>query len=93
MDVDAEGNVNVLFPNSYQNPRYHPDGFIKAGRTVLLPDSLQSGNHGIPFDYANPLGVDTFRVFASTTPDLAQRIRQAVAGNNTQGLGSPQTNN
>jgi len=94
VDVDAEGNVNVLFPNSYQNPRYYPDGFIKAGRTVLLPDSLQSGNQaGFHFDYANPPGVDTIRVFASTTPELAQRIRQAVAGGNTQGLGSPQKTN
>ncbi|MDH4362384.1 MAG: DUF4384 domain-containing protein, partial [Nitrospirota bacterium] len=94
VDVDAEGNVNVLFPNSYQNPRYYPDGFIKAGRTVLLPDSLQSGNQsGFHWDYANPPGVDTIRVFASTTPELAQRIRQAVAGGNAQGLGTPQRTN
>lgn len=94
VDVDAEGNVNVLFPNSYQNSRYYPDGFIEAGRTVLLPDSLQSGNQaGFHFDYANPPGVDTIRVFASTTPELAQRIRQAVAGGNTQGIGSPQMTN
>jgi hypothetical protein len=88
VDVDAEGNVNVLFPNSYQNPRYYPDGFINAGRTVLLPDSLKSGNQaGFHWDYANPPGVDTIRVFASTTPELAQRIRQAVTGGNAQGLG------
>lgn len=95
VDVDAEGNVNVLFPNSYQNPRYYPDGFIKAGRTVLLPDSLQSGNQaGFHWDYANPPGVDTIRVFASTTLDLAQRIRQAVAGGNSPGLGGrPATTN
>jgi len=95
VDVDAEGNVNVLFPNSYQNPRYYPDGFVEAGRTVLLPDSLQSGNQaGFHWDYANPPGVDTIRVFASTTLELAQRIRQAVAGGNTQGLGGgPQMTN
>ncbi|MEO8324553.1 MAG: caspase family protein [Nitrospirota bacterium] len=94
VDVDAEGGVNVLFPNSYQNSRYYPDGFMEAGRTVLLPDSLQSGNQaGFHWDYANPPGVDTIRVFASTTPELAQRIRQAVAGGNTQGIGSPQRTN
>ncbi|MDH5699278.1 MAG: hypothetical protein OEZ41_04875, partial [Nitrospirota bacterium] len=61
---------------------------------VLLPDSLQSGNQaGFHWDYANPPGVDTIRVFASTTPELAQRIRQAVAGGNAQGLGSPQKTN
>lgn len=81
VDVDAEGNVNVLFPNAYQNPRFYPDGFIQAGRSVLLPDSLQSGNQaGFHWDYANPPGVDTIRVFASTSRELAQRIRQAVAG-------------
>lgn len=38
--------------------------------------------------------VDTIRVFASTTPELAQRIRQAVAGGNTQDLGGrPQMTN
>lgn len=94
VDVDAEGNVNVLFPNSYQNSRYFPEGFIEAGRTVLLPDSLQSGNQaGFHWDYANPPGVDTIRVFASTTPELAQRIRQAVAGGNPQDIGSPQMTN
>ena len=88
VDVDAEGAVNVLFPNSYQNPQYVPGGFIQAGRTVLLPDSLQSGNQaGFHWDYANPPGVDTIRVFASTTPDLAQRIRAAVAGGQTPGIG------
>jgi hypothetical protein len=55
---------------------------------------LQSGNQaGFHFDYANPPGVDTIRVFASTTSELAQRIRQAVEGDNTQGLGSPQSTN
>lgn len=95
VDVDAEGNVNVLFPNSYQNPRYYPDGFINAGRTVLLPDSLQSGNQaGFHWDYANPPGVDTIRVFASTTPELAKRIRRAVAGGNAQSPGGrPQMTN
>ncbi|MGE3938893.1 MAG: caspase family protein [Nitrospirales bacterium] len=95
VDVDAEGAVNVLFPNSYQNPNFYQGGFINAGRTVLLPDSLQTGNQaGFHWDYANPPGVDTIRVFASTTLDLAQRIRQAVAGGNTQGLGGqPQPTN
>jgi hypothetical protein len=95
VDVDAEGNINLLFPNPYQNPGYFPDGFIKGGRTVLFPDSLQSGNQaGFYWDYANPPGVDTIRVFASTTRDLALRIRRAVAGGNALGLGeSPQTIN
>lgn len=95
VDVDAEGNVNMLFPNPYQNPRYYPDGFINGGRTVLFPDSLKSGNQaGFHWDYANPPGVDTIRVFATTTLDLARRIRQAVAGGTAPGLGGhPHTAN
>ncbi len=79
MDVDAEGNVNVLFPNPYQNRQFHGDGFIKANRSVMIPDSLRSGNRaGFHFDYANPPGVDTIRVFASTDRRLAERIRRSV---------------
>ena len=79
MDVDAEGNVNVLFPNPYQNEHFLADGFIKANQPVLVPDSLRSGNRaGFHFDYANPPGVDTIRVFASTDRRLAEKIRRAV---------------
>jgi hypothetical protein len=95
VDVDAEGNVNVLFPNSYQNPQYHEDGFIMAGRTVLLPDSLQSGNKaGFHWDYANPPGVDTIRVFASTDRQLTNRIRESVEAGSMEGLdGGRESNN
>ena len=79
VDVDAEGNVNVLFPNPYQNQRFYADGFVRAGRSILLPDSLNAGNRaGFHWDYANPPGVDTIRVFASTDPQLTARIRESV---------------
>ncbi len=79
MDVDAEGIVNVLFPNPYTKKGFYPDGFIRANRSVLIPDSLRSGNRaGFHFDYANPAGVDTIRVFASTDRRLAEKIRQSV---------------
>ena len=88
VDVDAEGNVNVLFPNPYQDSKFYPDGFIRAGRSVLLPDSLNSGNRaGFHWDYANPPGVDTIRVFASTDRQLTHRIRQAVGSSRQQGSG------
>jgi hypothetical protein len=59
VDVDAEGNVNVLFPNAFQNQNFHVDGFVRAGRSILLPDSLNGGNRaGFHWDYANPPGVD-----------------------------------
>ncbi|MCA9472747.1 MAG: caspase family protein [Nitrospirales bacterium] len=79
VDVDAEGSVNVLFPNPYQKRTFLADGFIKANQPVLVPDSLRSGNRaGFHFDYANPPGVDTIRVFASTDRRLAEKIRRAV---------------
>jgi hypothetical protein len=87
VDVDAEGNVNVLFPNPYQNPNFYADGFVRAGRSILLPDSLNSGNRaGFHWDYANPPGVDTIRVFASTDRQLTSRIRQSVGASGQSGL-------
>jgi hypothetical protein len=68
-----------LFPNPYQNQRFYADGFVRAGRSILLPDSLNAGNRaGFHWDYANPPGVDTIRVFASTDPQLTARIRESV---------------
>lgn len=87
VDVDAEGNVNVLFPNPYQNPNFYADGFVRAGRSILLPDSLNGGNRaGFHWDYANPPGVDTIRVFASTDRQLTSRIRQSVGSSGQSGL-------
>jgi hypothetical protein len=52
---------------------------VLAGRSILLPDSLNGGNRaGFHWDYANPPGVDTIRVFASTDRTLTKRIRQSV---------------
>jgi len=87
VDVDAEGNVNVLFPNAYQSQTFHADGFVRAGRSILLPDSLNGGNRaGFHWDYANPPGVDTIQVFASTDRQLTNRIRQSVGSSGQSGL-------
>jgi hypothetical protein len=90
VDVDAEGNVNVLFPNPYQNQNFYGDGFVQASRSILLPDSLKGGNRaGFHWDYSNPPGVDTIRVFASTDRHLTSRIRQSVSSGQsglTQGV-------
>ena len=87
VDVDAEGNVNVLFPNPYQNKNFHGDGFVQARRSILLPDSLKSGNRaGFHWDYANPAGVDTIRVFASTDRQLTNRIRASVGSSGSPGF-------
>ena len=80
VDVDSEGHLNLLFPSVHQQPSFYPDGRVRAGESVTIPDSLQSGNHaGFHWDYAPPAGTDTVRVFASTDLETAQAIRQRIA--------------
>lgn len=79
VDVDAEGGVNLLFPNDYTKAGFYADGYVRAGETVLIPDSLQNGNRaGFYWDYAPPKGTDTVRVFSSTDLDTAQLLRQRI---------------
>ena len=62
---------------------------MRAGRSILLPDSLNSGNRaGFHWDYANPPGVDTIRVFATTERHLAERIRQTLKSSRNDGPGT-----
>jgi len=79
VDVDAEGGVNLLFPNDYTKAGFYTDGYVRAGEAVLIPDSLQNGNRaGFYWDYAPPKGTDTVRVFSSTDIDTAQLLRQRI---------------
>ena len=79
VDVDSEGRVNLLFPNSYQQRSFVTDGFVRASETVLIPDSLKPGNRaGFYWDYIPPKGTDTVRVFTSTDVQTAQMLRQRV---------------
>ncbi len=79
VDVDSEGGVNLLFPNNYQENTFVTDGFVRAGQTVLIPDSLKPGNRaGFYWDYSPPKGTDTVRVFTSTDAQTAQMLRQRV---------------
>lgn len=86
VDVDSEGHLNLLFPTVHQQPSFYPEGRVRAGDVVTIPDSLQSGNHaGFHWDYAPPAGTDTVRVFASTDLETAQAIRQRVAATSPAG--------
>jgi len=77
VDVDTEGNVNLLFPNSYQNESFLPDGYVPSGTVARIPDSLEPGNAaGFHWDYSPPAGRDTILVFASETLEMAGTIRQ-----------------
>jgi len=81
VDVDSQGGVNLLFPSEHQKPGFYPEGKVRGGETVLLPDSLQSGNRsGFHWDYTPPSGTDTIRVFASTDLDTATQIRRYARG-------------
>ena len=81
VDVDSQGGVNLLFPNNYQKNGFYPDGKIQTGKTVMLPDSIRSGNQaGFHWDYSPPQGTDTIRVFASTDLETATALRQRVQG-------------
>jgi hypothetical protein len=79
VDVDAEGGVNLLFPNDYTKAGFYSEGHVRAGETVLIPDSLQNSNKaGFYWDYAPPKGTDTVRVFSSTDLETAQLLRQRI---------------
>jgi hypothetical protein len=81
VDVDTEGGVNLLFPNDYQRDGFLPDGFVRAGSVVRIPDSLESDNRaGFHWDYAPPAGKDTVRVFATTSAEMAKNIRSLIGG-------------
>ncbi len=79
VDVDSEGNTNVLFPNDYQRADFYPGGAVRANQQVSIPDTLESGNRaGFHWDYSPPSGVDTVRVFASTDLATANKIRDRI---------------
>jgi hypothetical protein len=78
--VDTEGRINLLFPNSYQNKDFMPNGFLRANETAVIPDALTSDNRaGFHWDYSPPTGTDTIRVFASSDLAIAKTIHRFIA--------------
>jgi hypothetical protein len=81
VDVDSQGGVNLLFPTEHQRTGFYPNGAIRGGEVVLLPDSLQPGNQaGFHWDYGPPAGMDTVRAFCSSDLETATLLRQRVKG-------------
>jgi hypothetical protein len=79
VDVDSEGSIRLLFPNKYVRAEFYPQGLVRAGRTAVIPDSLQKNNNaGFYWDYGAPKGIDTIRVFGTTDLETAQIIRQRI---------------
>ncbi len=78
--IDPNGETGLLFPNSYQNATFLPDGLIPAGERLRIPDSLSDSNRaGFHWDYAPPAGEDRLRLFLSTSKKHADRLRQAFS--------------
>jgi hypothetical protein len=96
VDIDSEGNANLLFPNTYQRGDFWPDGRVMRNQSLLIPDSLAPGGRaGFFWDYGPPSGSDTIRIFASTDAQTAHLIRDRVralqsAPTGSRGLGSAQ---
>jgi hypothetical protein len=79
VDVDSEGRVSLLFPNSYAKPDFLPSGLIQAGVPTLIPDSLLDSNKaGFVWDYSPPTGIDTIHVFCTTDLQTANVIRRRI---------------
>jgi len=80
VDIDPEGSIGVLFPNTISDRRnFYRDGFIKGGKPVSIPDALADNSAGFYWDYAAPAGIDTIRVFAARDLETARAIRRYIA--------------
>ena len=79
VDVDAQGTVNLLFPNEEQSKAFHPEGKVMANQPVLIPDSLDQINLArFYWDCSLPPGADTIQVFSSTDLETAHLIRKHI---------------
>jgi len=79
VDVDSQGNTNLLFPNTYQRSDFFPDGRVMRNQQLMIPDSLATGGRaGFFWDYGPPAGTDTIRIFATTDAGTARLIRDRI---------------
>ncbi|MEE9279979.1 MAG: caspase family protein [Myxococcota bacterium] len=79
VDVDARGATSLLFPTEHVSAEFLPDGLVRAGDRILLPDSLEPRNRaGFYFDYGPPEGLDTVSAICATRLEDAERVRHAV---------------
>lgn len=77
VDVQPDGAVNLLFPNTYQNQDFHPEGSIPGRQEVRIPDNHDADNAaGFLWPCGPPAGLETIRVFACTDIEDARIIRR-----------------
>ena len=86
-NVDAEGQVQLLFPNPISEERgFLPSGAVEGGQRVRIPDSLEPTNRaGFHWDVSPPAGLDTLQVFLSTDRETADQIRTFIGAMNSEG--------
>ena len=58
LDHQSDGTTILLFPN-----KFHPDGFIRAGEKVTIPDPL---NPSFKLVVGSPFGDDRIELIASS---------------------------
>ncbi|MBW2724090.1 MAG: caspase family protein [Deltaproteobacteria bacterium] len=86
VDVDSEGRLMQIFPNSYQNLDFYPDGYIRAGEPAVIPDSLALGNKaGFNLNFGPPAGEDMIRAYCATDKSDAESFRSRVSGVTARG--------
>jgi len=85
-NVDREGCVDLLFPNSKQEEQgFLPQGKIPGGELIRIPDSLEGERANFRWEFKPPAGVDTVRVFACTSLERADDIRRCIGELNSRG--------
>ena len=62
LNLDSQGNAQVIFPNEYCT-----DNFIRANEQVDIPNELMR-KHDFEFEFSEPAGEETVKVIASTEP-------------------------
>ena len=79
VDVDPEGSIAILFPNTISERRgFYEHGFIPGGSSIRIPDALENNRAGFYWDFAAPAGIDTIRVFAARDLETAEAIRRYI---------------
>lgn len=75
IDIQPDGVVNVIFPDSGANPREY---IVKPGETRLAPGTMTFGE---------PYGTEIFKVFITTEPiDLRQVVGKPAASGQARSL-------
>jgi len=62
INVDSQGNIQVIFPN-----KYHADNFLKGGTSQEIPDRVMREKH-FEFEFALAAGEETVKAIATNLP-------------------------